>query len=266
MLAVQHASRSNNEQGWAPRSYEAPDSLVRCLVSCRHERLPVQLLSDAAKSHNTRDLLDLLQQLLDFLNLPGPVSRYLPRKDNIPLQHLGVLDMHVEAAALHAVNLMLGSSVFSSSASTGSNGAAFFCVRLKEEVSTHYEVLVYAMSGGDLHKWPKGDNDFAAGTQVIAVPLPAAPSGTEASSSSSSSGGSIKATEMVGSPYVYGVDVSGKVHRLLSERISTVLRGALAQVPFRGSTGAGLQQMAFTAYWSKEIVYHKASCVRAVWW
>ena len=88
----------------------------------------MELLADAAKSHSTQDLLRQLQQLLDLLNVPGPVSKYLPAMNTIPLQHVSVLDLHVEAAAQHAVDLMLGSSVFSNT----SNGAAFFTVHLNE--------------------------------------------------------------------------------------------------------------------------------------
>lgn len=54
---------------------------------------------------------------------------------------MAVLDLHIEAAAHHAVHLMLGSSVFTSQASTGTSGAAFFCIHLQEGVSSHYEPL-----------------------------------------------------------------------------------------------------------------------------
>ncbi len=81
--------------------------------------------------------------------------------------------MHLEAAAQQAVGLMLGSSVFSSSSSgTRTYGSAFFFLRVNEKVSRHYEVKVYALSGSDLIKWPKGSTDyFDAGASVQANEL-----------------------------------------------------------------------------------------------
>jgi hypothetical protein len=145
----------------------------------------VQLLSDAAKSHSTPDLLHKLQQLLDFLNIPGPVSKYLPDMGSIPFQHLSVLDIYIEEAAAHAVDLMLRSSMFSNTSSTGSSGAAFFSVFLKEEVSSHYELVVYALSGGRLSAWPKGSTEnFMAYSNVQAVQLPEGANGASSGSGS----------------------------------------------------------------------------------
>ena len=188
----------------------------------------MDLLSTAAKSYITMDLFDKLQQLLDFLNIPGPVSKYLPAKDSIPLRHIGVLDLHVEAAARRAVNLILDSSIHT-------NGASFLWVRLGQgvhgqKVRSHYEVIVYALSGGRLSKWPKGSSaEFDADCDVQAVRLPA---GT------SSAGGSVPVYyvgEMLQAAK-YGIDV--KVEKALSERINTILHRTIEQVPVNGKTGA----------------------------
>jgi hypothetical protein len=221
----------------------------------------VQLLSDAAKSHSTPDLLDKLQQLLHFLNIPGPIRKYLPVKDNITLRHLSVLDLYIEEAAQQAVDLMLGSSLFSSTSSTGSTGAAFFTVRLKEDVSSHYQVLVYALTGGLLPAWPKGSTAaFSTGDHIQSVQLP---EGTSSSSSSiSSRAGSFKAVDLEKSPAVHGNAVSDTNYRDLYERISVGVSKAVAQVPLRGSTG-GLQSCTFTASFSYPFTDTRAW---AVWW
>jgi hypothetical protein len=94
-----------------------------------------------------------------------------------------VLDLHIKAAEHHAVDLMLGSSIFTSQASTGTSGAAFFCIHLQEGVSSHYEPLVYALSSPRLSRWSRGSSaDFWLAAryrqytclQQLAVPLEAA--------------------------------------------------------------------------------------------
>lgn len=224
----------------------------------------MELLSEAAKSHSTQDLLVKLQQLLDFLAIPGPVLEYLPAKDNITLRHMGVLDLHVEAAAQHAVDLMLGSSSFSSSGSTGSSSAAFFCVRLKEEVSSHYDLLVFALSGGNLSRWNKNSfaTTFTAGLQAQAMQLLDDTNG----SSSASSVESIRARDMVKAPAVYGKGV-GREHSSLFKRITKVLGSALEQVPIDGKTGV-MKVSTFIAFFANvdDASESLSSCVWAVWW
>lgn len=224
----------------------------------------MELLSEAAKSYSTQDLLVKLQQLLDFLAIPGPVLEYLPAKDNITLRHMGVLDLHVEAAAQHAVDLMLGSSSFSSSGSTGSSSAAFFCVRLKEEVSSHYDLLVFALSGGNLSRWNKNSfaTTFTAGLQAQAMQLLDDTNG----SSSASSVESIRARDMVKAPAVYGKGVGGE-HSSLFNRITKVLGSALEQVPIDGKTGV-MKVSTFRAFFANvdDASESLSSCVWAVWW
>lgn len=230
----------------------------------------MELLSDAAKSNSTLDLLDKLQQLLDFLNIPGPVLEYLPTKDSISLRHMGVLDLHLEAAAQGAVDLMLGSSSFSSSGSTGSSSSAFFCVRMKEEVSSHYDLLVFALTGGNLPKrryssatssHPRAD--FTAGLPAQAVQLLQGESGT----SSSSSAGSIRARDMVKAPAEYGKGVSSKEHTMLFARITAALRRAVAEVPVNGRTSV-LKVTTFKAFFANvdDASESLSSSVWAVWW
>jgi hypothetical protein len=228
----------------------------------------VELLSDAAKSYSTHDLLDKLQQLLDFLNIPGPVLEYLPAKDNITLRHMGVLDLHVEAAAQHAVDLMLGSSSFSSSGSTGSSGVAFFTVRLKEEVSSHYDLMVFALSGGNFSKWSKGSrSDFRAGLPAQALQLLDGTSSTSGSSDGASSVESVRARDMVKAPALYGKGVASKEHSSLFKRITKVLGSALEQVPIDGRTGV-MQVSTFKAFFANvdDASESLSSYVWAVWW
>lgn len=207
----------------------------------------MDLLSTAAKSYITMDLFDKLQQLLDFLNIPGPVSKYLPAKDSIPLRHIGVLDLHVEAAARRAVNLILDSSIHT-------NGASFLCVRLGQKVRSHYEVIVYALSGVSLSSWPKGSSaEFYAGYDVQAVCLPA---GT------SSAGGSVPVVEMLYAGK-YGTDV--KVEKALSERINTILHRTIKQVPINGKTGA-LKTQIIQAKFNSLSRSAMSADVQVFWW
>lgn len=231
----------------------------------------MELLSEAAKSHSTLDLLAKLQQVLEYLSIPGTVLDYLPAKDSISLRHMGVLDLHFEAAAQQAVELMLGSSSFSSSGSTGSSSSAFFCVRMREEVSSHYDLPVFALSGGNLSKWRRSVSpaagpgaNFTAGHPAQAVELPQGQSGT---SSSSSVGGSIRARDMVKAPAEYGKGVSAKEHSSLFERITSALRSAVAEVPINGRTGV-LKVTTFKAFFANvdDASDSLSSSVWAIWW
>jgi hypothetical protein len=218
----------------------------------------VELLCTAAASYGSQGLVEKLQQLLDFLNLPGPVSKYLPAMNTIPLRHVGVLDLHIEAAAQKTVNLMLGSALY--------NKRACFCtVRLRQEASSHYDVVVYALSGGCLHAWLRGPTaDFwSAGMNVKAVQLPVDPS---------SANGSMEAATMLCTPSQYGTNVKDETP--LFERINTVLSNALSKVPLNSRTGA-LHSTTFRANF--EYVGKRgrrpirnwetvAGCVWAVWW
>lgn len=213
----------------------------------------MEVLSTAAASYGSQGLVEKLQQLLDFLNLPGPVSKYLPAMNTIPLRHVGVLDLHIEAAAQKAVDLMLGSAVYN-------KGACFFTVRLRQEASSHYDVVVYALSGGCLHAWPRGPTaDFwSVGMNVKAVQLPV---------DLSSANGSMEAATMLRSPSQYGT--TAKDETPLFERINTVLSNALSNVPLNSKTGA-LHSTTFTAnfQYTGRSGYSKsvAGCVWAVWW
>jgi hypothetical protein len=225
------------------------------------------LLSDATRLHNSRDLLERLQQLLDFLNLPGPVSKYLPPKDGLPLRYMGILDLHIEAAAQHAVDLMLSSSLSAGDASTLQ--AAFFCVQVppEEDTNTHYKPVIYSLSGyytpNILARWPKGSSAaFTAGDGVQAVQLPTG-SGIGGITSSSNAG-RIRAQDLIWSSAKYGQRVSKASHTMLFERISTVLSRELAQVPCNGRTGA-LQSCSFTAHFD-QLHADCASSVWAIWW
>jgi hypothetical protein len=196
------------------------------------------------------DMFDKLQQLLDFLNIPGPVSKYLPAKDTIPLRNIGVLDLHVEVAARRVVDLILNCSMHT-------NGAAFFSVRFSQEVSSHYEMMVYALRGGKLSSWPKGSTaEFGAGFHLEAVRLPV---GT------TSAGASIPVVDML-QDAKYGTYV--KVENSLFKRINTVLHRTLGQVPVDGKTGA-LKTDIITAKFStctRRSFSDLSGKVRVIWW
>ena len=222
-----------------------------CLATlpCRHDCLPVDLLEFAAKSYSVPSLLDKLQQLLEFLNLSGPVSKYLPApRNSITLQPLHLLDLHREAAARHAVDLMLGSvfSSSSSSSSTGSNNRSLFCVFVKDskEVISPYELVVYSLKGAGLQNMPKmchvmgvdltSSDPFSAVTgrdRLRAVPLP------EGTGSTSINGWDLQYQDSTDANRMSHFSVSPTSHKLLLERISEILHSTVTQMQLRGDKG-----------------------------
>jgi hypothetical protein len=211
----------------------------------------MHLLNYAAdsESYNTTDLLTKLQQLLDFLSLPGPVSNYLPAKDTgIPPRPLRLdpWDLHVEAAAQNAVDLMLSSPEFGSRRS-------FFCVMVNKEVSSHYELLVYSLTGGDLHILPRMCNvshiDLTSSGLggVMASPLPEHAGGATIKLWDLAYHDILDATRMT------HCGVSPTSHKLLSARISAILSSALAKMRCRGNTDAVTSTFTARFSWAQRV-------------
>jgi hypothetical protein len=188
---------------------------------------------------------------------------------------MGILDLHIEAAAQHAVNLMLSSSLSAGDASTLQ--AAFFCVQVppEEDTNTLYKPVIYSLSSyytpNILARWPtwslgalKGSSAaFTASDGVQAVQLPTG-SGIGGITSSSNAG-RIRALDLMRSSAKYGQRVSKASHTMLFERISTVLSRELAHVPCNGRTCA-LQSCSFTAHFDHLHEANYASSVWAIWW
>jgi hypothetical protein len=219
----------------------------------------MDLLEFAAKSYSAPDLLDKLQQLLEFLNLSGPVSKYQPApRNSITLQPLHLLDLHREAAARHAVDLMLG-SVFSSSSSSrvlhGNNERSFFCVFVKDskEVISPYELVVYSLKGARLQNMPTMCHvmgvDLTSMTYHIperlrAVPLP------EGTGSTSINGWDLQYQDSTDANRMSHFSVSPTSHKLLLERISAILHSTVTQMQLRGDKGAVISTFTADFTWA----------------
>jgi len=78
----------------------------------RGQPLELDLLSQLLSQHKPRDISSTLTSLPDYLGLPGCPSDYLPAEDQIPLQHAGVLDLHVCPLASTAAQQIMASLPF----------------------------------------------------------------------------------------------------------------------------------------------------------
>lgn len=158
----------------------------------RHKTLPCGLLSKLLASTTSASLVDELTALLDFLLLPGPLGLYLPPMQQIPLLHMGVLDLHHAVAASKAVELMLSSPATSQAFTSGSlhEGAAFFYISTMGESDRAYSAVeVHALSikddeDEDALPWRPSDillNEITISFQSVdALQLPATPDQAEA--------------------------------------------------------------------------------------
>jgi len=72
----------------------------------------LEFLSQLLSQHKPRDVSSTLQTLPDYLGLPGSPSDYLPAEDQIPLQHAGVLDLHVYPMASTVTQQIMDSLPF----------------------------------------------------------------------------------------------------------------------------------------------------------
>lgn len=105
------------------------------MLECRSGCIDAATLSSLLRQHTAADLYDKLKSLIDYLLLPGPVSKYLPKSKEVPLMHASVLGLHYEAAADAAVQTMLSSTAFNSSKySKKINTAVFYlCVQHNDD-------------------------------------------------------------------------------------------------------------------------------------
>lgn len=111
--------------------------------------------------HTTADLYDKLKDLIDYLLLPGPVTKYLPSQQQVPLRYARALDLHYQAAANNAVEAILSSTVFSNPGickDIGENRAAFFYLPMLcgSDAISEGEVVnvqVYAVGDTALSRW-----------------------------------------------------------------------------------------------------------------
>jgi len=88
--------------------------MVTSCVAHRSRGRPLELefLSQLLSQHKPRDISGTLQTLPDYLGLPGSASEYLPAEHQIPLQHAGVLDLHVYPLASTVAQQIMDSLPF----------------------------------------------------------------------------------------------------------------------------------------------------------
>jgi hypothetical protein len=77
------------------------------LCTHRHEYIEPELLSEQLRSRTSYELVKQLQQLLDFLGLPGPLSHLVPAP--LALRQLRVKQLGAAALAQETVSVMMAS-------------------------------------------------------------------------------------------------------------------------------------------------------------
>jgi len=131
------------------------------LCACRQGYIEAGTLSRLLTQHTTADLYDRLKDLIDYLLLPGSVTKYLPARQQVPLLHASALDLHYQAAANSAVETMLLSTAFSNAEicrDIGTQRAAFFYLTMEPDSRNLVQVQVYAVGDSVLHSWKPPPN------------------------------------------------------------------------------------------------------------
>jgi hypothetical protein len=94
-LILSPASNFKNQPSWGVErpliinlTVSAAQLLPYCCVPCRQGYIEAATLSALLKQHTTADLFNSLQALVDYLMLPGPVTKYLPLMNKVPLPYV----------------------------------------------------------------------------------------------------------------------------------------------------------------------------------
>jgi hypothetical protein len=130
----------------------------------------VDLLSELLRTHSATELLDKLQGLAGFLQLPGPITSYLPPTDLITLGNLGDLDLRYAAAAGAVVKCIMSHSATSSSIrGTVRKGAAYFFIRDLSKRHDSFDMESDSDADSDTESESESDSVSDLGTSLAAA-------------------------------------------------------------------------------------------------